>query len=106
MLTLPNRQFVFTLPKALRVFLRYDQRLFADLARLIFSLIAEFCSVAAGKPISTAAVVAYQAFGDSPVIHISGPSHPRRRSPELSFHYHSFFRGQHLPETARRGCSL
>ena len=65
LLALPHRQFVFTLPKALRVFLRHDQRLFADLARLIFNLIAEFYSTAAGKPISTAAVVAYQPFGDS-----------------------------------------
>jgi hypothetical protein len=60
LLTLPHRQFVFTLPKVLRVFLRYDQRLFADLVRLIFNLIAEFYSTAAGKPISSAAVVAYQ----------------------------------------------
>ncbi len=45
LLTLPYRQFVFTLPKALRVFLRRDQRLFAQ----------------AG----TAAAVAYQPFGDS-----------------------------------------
>jgi len=37
-----TRQFVFTLPKALRVFLRHDQRLFAMLSRVIFSLIAEF----------------------------------------------------------------
>jgi hypothetical protein len=65
LLALPHRQFVFTLPKALRVFLRHDQRLFANLARLIFSLIAEFYSTAAGKPLSTAAVVAYQPFGDS-----------------------------------------
>jgi hypothetical protein len=65
---LPHRQFVFTpgsghctdLPKALRVFLRYDQRLFAELSRLIFNLIAEFYSTAAGRAISTAAVVAYQ----------------------------------------------
>ena len=56
LLALPYRQFVFTLPKALRVFLRHDQRLFADLARLIFNLIAEFYSTAAGKPISSAAV--------------------------------------------------
>jgi len=61
--TLPHRQFVFTLPKALRVFLRHDQRLFARLSRLISSLIAEFYSTAAAKP--TAAGVAYQPFGDS-----------------------------------------
>jgi hypothetical protein len=65
LLALPHRQFVFILPKALRVFLRHDQRLFAMLSRLIFSLIAEFYSAAAGKPITTAAVVAYQPFGDS-----------------------------------------
>jgi hypothetical protein len=56
---------VFTLPKALRVFLRYDQRLFAKVSRLIFCLIAEFYSAAAGRPILSAAVVAYQPFGDS-----------------------------------------
>jgi hypothetical protein len=65
LLALPHRQFVFTLPKALRVFLRHDQRLFAHLARLIFNLIAQFYATAAGKPITTAAVVAPQPFGDS-----------------------------------------
>jgi hypothetical protein len=73
LLTLPHRQavqwpalgFVFTLPKALRVFLRYDQRLFGRISRLIFSLIAEFYSAAAGKPISSASILAYQPFGDA-----------------------------------------
>jgi hypothetical protein len=65
LLALPHRQFVFTLPKALRVFLRHDQRLFAKLARLIFNLIAQFYRTAAGKTITTAAVIAYQPFGDS-----------------------------------------
>ena len=54
-------EFVFTLPKALRVFLRYDPRLFG---RLIFSLIAQFYSAAAARPIS-AAVLAYQPFGEA-----------------------------------------
>jgi len=65
LLALPHRQFVFTMPKALRGFLRHDQRLFAYLARLIFNLITQFYSAAAGTPITTAAVVAYQPFGDS-----------------------------------------
>ena len=64
-LSLTDRHFVLTpwsgrctdLPKALRAFLRHDQRLFADLARLIFSLIAEFSSTTAGKPILNAAVI-------------------------------------------------
>jgi hypothetical protein len=62
---LPHRQFVFTLPKALRVFLRYDPRLFGRISRLIFSLICEFYCAAASRPLSTAAVVAYQPFGDA-----------------------------------------
>ena len=37
----------------------------AKLARLIFNLIAEFYWTAAGKPITTAAVIAYQPFGGS-----------------------------------------
>ncbi len=57
--------FVFTIPKALRVFLRYDQRLFGLISRLIFSLIAGFYSAAAGKPIASAASLAYQPFGDA-----------------------------------------
>jgi hypothetical protein len=70
---LPHRQavqwpalgFVCTLPQALRVFLRYDPRLFGQISRLIFSLIAEFYSATAARPFSTAAVVAYQSFGDA-----------------------------------------
>jgi hypothetical protein len=65
LLALPHRQFVFTLPKALRVFLRYDQRLFGQISRLIFSLIAEFYSTASGKPITSAAVVGFMPFGDA-----------------------------------------
>ena len=65
LLALPHRQFVFTLPKALRVFLRYDQRLFGLISRLIFSLIVEFYSAAAGKPISSASILAYQPFSDA-----------------------------------------
>jgi hypothetical protein len=57
LLAMPRRQFVFTLPKTLRIFLRYDQRLFGQLSRLIFSPIAEFYSSAATKPISDAASV-------------------------------------------------
>jgi hypothetical protein len=36
LLKLPHRQFVFTMPKALRPFFRHDRRLFADVSRLIY----------------------------------------------------------------------
>ena len=46
LLAFDHRQLVFPIPKALRVFLRYDQRLFDLISRLIFSLTAEFHSAA------------------------------------------------------------
>ena len=48
LLTLPHRQFVFSIPKALRVFFRHDQRLFCEVSSLIFSLITGFYQAAAG----------------------------------------------------------
>ncbi len=95
--TLPHRQFVFTLPKALRVFLRHDQRLFAILSRLIFSLVAEFYSATAGKPILTAAVVAYQPFG------VSLPFNPHFHALILEGGFDSAGQFYHLPvhDTAR-----
>ena len=64
LLNLPHRQFVFTLPKALRPYFRHDRRLFADVSRLIYSIISEFYDEAAGRPLNTALIVAHQTFGD------------------------------------------
>ena len=63
-LKLPHRQFVFTFPKALRVYFRNDRKLFADFSRLIFAMIKEFYKEAAGIEIITGMVIAYQTFGD------------------------------------------
>lgn len=64
LLALPHRQFVFSIPKALRVFFRHDQKLFAPVSSLIFSMISEFYSLTAGKPITSAGVLSFQPFGD------------------------------------------
>jgi len=64
LLNLPHRQFVFTMPKALRPFFRHDRRLFADVSRLIYSIITEFYAEAAGRLLLTALIVAHQTFGD------------------------------------------
>ncbi len=63
LLQLPHRQFVFTLPKALRVHFRYHADLFASVSRLIFELIRGTYEQAAGKPVRTAAVISFQSFG-------------------------------------------
>jgi hypothetical protein len=64
LLNLPHRQFVFTMPKALRPFFRHDRRLFADVSRLIYRIIDEFYAEAAGRPLHTGMVIAHQTFGD------------------------------------------
>ena len=64
LLKLPHRQFVFTMPKALRPFFRHDRRLFAEVSRLIYDILAEFYHEAAGRPLLTAMVIAHQTFGD------------------------------------------
>jgi len=64
LLKLPHRQFVFTVPKALRVFFRNNRKLFADISRLIYSIIRDFYEEAAGKEIKTGMVIAHQTFGD------------------------------------------
>ncbi len=64
LLDLPHRQFVFTFPKALRIFFRNNRTLFADVSRLIFSMIREFYKDVAGTTIKTGMVIAHQTFGD------------------------------------------
>ena len=71
LLRLPHKQFVFTpwsgrctdLPKVLRVFFRHDKRLHGEISRLIYRLVLDFATAAAGKPIRTAAVVVLQTAG-------------------------------------------
>jgi len=46
LLNLPHRQFVWTIPRCLRVFLKYDRSLHARLRRLMFSLLMNFFSEA------------------------------------------------------------
>ena len=64
LLRLPHRQFVFSFPKALRIFFKHDRRLFSEVSRLLFDVIQSFYNEAAGRSIRTAAVLAYQSYGD------------------------------------------
>ncbi len=64
LMDLPHRQFVFTMPKALRPFFRHDRRLFAEVSRLIYTIITEFYGATAGEPLLTGVVTAFQSFGD------------------------------------------
>jgi hypothetical protein len=64
LLKLPHRQFVFTLPKLLRVYFKYNRNLFEDVSKIIFSLIHDFYSETVKTRIKTGVVVSYQSFGD------------------------------------------
>jgi hypothetical protein len=64
LLKLPHRQFVFTMPKALRPFFRHDRRLFAEVSRLIYDILRDFYQKAAGRSLLTGMVIAHQSFGD------------------------------------------
>jgi hypothetical protein len=64
LLQLPHRQFVFTIPRCLRVFLKHDRSLPADLSRLIFKMLTDYFSEAAGRKITTGMVSSLQTFGE------------------------------------------
>ena len=66
---LPHRQFVWTIPKALRGFLKRDRALFAGIGKLIFALIAEYYAEAAGRPLATGMVSSHQTFGEFATFH-------------------------------------
>jgi hypothetical protein len=52
------------MPKGLRPFSRHDRWLFAEVSRLICTIISEFYAAAAGKPLLTRVIAAPQTFGD------------------------------------------
>jgi len=60
LLRLPHRQFVFTLPKVLRVFFRHDKKLHGEISRLIYALVRDFVAEAAGRPLRTAGILVFQ----------------------------------------------
>jgi hypothetical protein len=64
LLQLPHRQFVFTIPKCLRVYLKHDRAIHAELSRLIFRLLSDYFSEAAGRTIVTGMVSSLQTFGE------------------------------------------
>ena len=64
LLRLPHRHMTWTLPKALRVFLKNDKSLFAHISKMIFKLISNFYNLAACKSITTGCTLCYQSYGD------------------------------------------
>ena len=60
LLKLPHRQFVFTLPKCLRVYFKHDRMLFSDISHLIFKMIQSYYNEVSCRQINTGLVLSYQ----------------------------------------------
>ena len=65
LLKLPHRQFVFALPKLLRVYFKHDRNLFADISKIIFSIINDYYTETVQTAVvKTGILVSYQSYGD------------------------------------------
>lgn len=66
LLKLPHSQFVFTIPKFLRAFFKYDRSLFSYISKLIFQIVNEYYNelLKFKSKSKSAAVVSFQTAGD------------------------------------------
>jgi ribosomal protein S27E len=64
LLEVPHRQVVFTLPKRLRVFFKYDRRLMGELCRAAQRSLERYLAAVTGGPLTPGVVAAVQTFGD------------------------------------------
>jgi len=64
LLNLPHRQLVLSVPKALRIYFKNDRNLFADVSKIIFSIINDYYNETAKTAVKPGAVISYQSFGD------------------------------------------
>jgi len=64
LLKLPHRQFVFTLPKMLRVFFKHNGKLFVEISKMIVSIMTDYYNSVSRKTLQSGFVVSYQTYGD------------------------------------------
>jgi hypothetical protein len=64
LLKLPHRQFVFCIPKLLRLYFKHDRMLFSEISHLIFEMIQSYYNEASCRQINTGLVLSYQTAGD------------------------------------------
>jgi len=64
LLKLPHRQFVFTIPKMLRLYFRHDKKLFTQISRMISDIVGDYYRELSGRELTTGIVVSFQTYGD------------------------------------------
>jgi ribosomal protein S27E len=64
LLDVPHRQVVFTIPKMLRLFFKYNRRLLGSLCRLALRSLTRYFEVLTGNALMPGVIAAIQTFGD------------------------------------------
>jgi len=70
LLDVPHRQIVFTIPKRLRVFFKFDRRLLGDLCRSALRSLSRYFEVVTGSALTPGGIAAIQTFGDRINLHV------------------------------------
>jgi hypothetical protein len=69
LLDVPHRQVVFTIPKMLRIFFKYNRRLLGDLCRSALQCLTRYFEVLTGSELMPGVIAAIQTFGDRINLH-------------------------------------
>ena len=69
LLDVPHRQVVFTIPKRLRLFFKYNRRLLGELCRSALRALSRYFELVAGSELMPGVVAAIQTFGDRINLH-------------------------------------
>ena len=67
---MPHRQIVFTIPKRLRVFFKFDRRLLGDLCRSALRSLSCYFEVVTGSVLTPGVIAVLQTFGDRINLHV------------------------------------
>jgi len=70
LLDVPHRQIVFTIPKRLRVFFKFDRRLLGDLCRSALRALSRYFEVVTGSALRPGVIAAIQTFGARINLHV------------------------------------
>jgi ribosomal protein S27E len=70
LLDVPHRQIVFTIPKRLRVFFKFNRRLLGDLCRCALRSLSRYFEVVTGSALTPGVIAAIQTFGDRINLHM------------------------------------
>jgi ribosomal protein S27E len=70
LLAAPHRQVVFTIPKRLRVFFKFDRRLLGDLCRSALRALSRYFEIVTGSALRPGVIAILQTFGDRINLHV------------------------------------